>query len=419
MGWNTFGQVLTTLRANKLRSFLSMFGITWGVLSLILLTATGEGFRVAQYESFRKLGQDILIIWGGRTSVQYEGFQAGRWIPLRYEDYEILQREARLLKAVSPELIRDDLVARTPLNYGTFAIRGVLPEYQEMRTIEIAHGRLINPADCAEGRLVCVIGSEVNKQLFNDKISVGETVRIEGYPFTVIGLMSYKELNSNYWGQDHSSIFIPYQTMRRLFPNPDPSVSPFWVNNLIAAPLRHDLYEEAETEVRRILGRHRFFDPEDEDALAIWNTGRSMEMLDLMMRSLQIFLGVVGLVTLTLGALGVLNIMLVAVRERVAEIGIRRAVGARRRDILTQFLLESLTISGLAGGTGLAVGLGLCAVVNRLPVQSVLFAGMIVSPWIAGGAATALALVALAAAVYPAWQAARMDPVEALRFEPN
>lgn len=419
MGWNTFGQVLTTLRANKLRSFLSMFGITWGVLSLILLTATGEGFRVAQYESFRKLGQDILIIWGGRTSLQHEGFQAGRWIPLRYEDYEILQREARLLKAVSPELIRDDLVARTPLNYGTFAIRGVVPEYQEMRSIELAYGRHINPADSAEGRLVCVIGSEVNKQLFNDRVSVGETVRIEGYPFTVIGLMSYKELNSSYWGQDHSSIFVPYQTMRRLFPNPDPNLSPFWVDNLIAAPLRHDLYEEAEEEVRRILGRHRFFDPEDEDALAIWNTGRSMEMLDLMMRSLQIFLGVVGLVTLTLGALGVLNIMLVAVRERITEIGIRRALGARRRDILTQFLLESLIISGLAGGTGLAVGLGLCAVVNRLPVQSVLFAGMIVSPWIAGGAAVALALVALGAAVYPAWQAAQMDPVEALRFEPN
>lgn len=419
MRWSTLGQVLATLRANKLRSFLSMFGITWGVLSLILLTATGEGFRLAQHESYRKLGQDILIIWGGRTSRQYQGFQAGRWIPLRRQDAEILQREARLLKAVSPEVIRNDLVARTTLNYGNFPVRGVMPEYQPMRTIEVIHGRLMNRADCEQARLVCVIGSEVNRQLFNGKVSVGETIRIAGHPFTVIGLMPHKELNNNYWGQDHSSIFIPYPTMRRLFPNPDPNLSPDWVNNLIAAPLRHELYDAAEEEVRRILGRHRFFDPEDEDAPAIWNTGRSMEMMDIMMGSLQIFLGVVGLVTLTLGALGVLNIMLVAVRERIAEIGVRRAVGARRRDILAQFLLESLLISGLAGGVGLLGGLGLCFLVNRLPVQSVAFAGMIVSPWIAAGSAGALALVATGAALYPAWVAAQMDPVEALRFEPN
>ncbi len=375
MWFALLGQIFHTLRTNKLRSILTMFGIAWGMLSIILMTASGEGFRVAQIDGLHQLGQDILIIWGGRTSQQAEGFQAGRDIRLAYADYEVIRDKATLIRHVSPEVIRGDLVSETEINYGTFTVRGAVPEYQIMRTIKVEHGRLLNYADEDDARLVCVIGSEVNKQLFNSANSVSRTVKIDGHPFTVVGVMPYKELNNNYSGQDHSSIFIPYHTLRRLFSKPGLGSSPDLVDNLIASPVRHDLYAEAEREVRRILAARWEFDPADDDAVSIWNTGKQAEMMDIMMSSMQWFLGAVGLVTLALGALGVVNIMLVSVRERTVEIGVRKSLGARRRDILFQFFMEALAVTFLAGGIGLAAGWALCAAINTSSIRKNGFQG--------------------------------------------
>ncbi len=412
-------QTFDNLRANKLRSLLTMFGITWGILSLILMTSMGEGFRVAQKESIKDLGINIMIVWGGRTSVQGERYQAGRDVRLTYADYEAIRDKAPLIEAASPEIIRSDLVSRTPINFGSFSVHGILPSYQRMRSLRLEWGRHFNDYDDQQQRAVCLIGSEANDQLFEGRNSVGETLKIGGHPFTVVGVLRYKDQNNSYSGQDRRSLFIPYETLRKLFSNPSLGESPELINNLILMPASLETHDIVERQVREVLGREHHFHPEDADALPIWNTARQTEMLDTLFVRMQQFLGAVAVITLVLGAIGVVNIMLISVRERTVEIGLRKSLGARRRDILLQFGAESLTLTLISGAAGLALGWGIAGLVNLLPLPTMIFAGMIITPRVTLGAFATLVTLGVAAAVYPARLAAGMDPVEALRFEAN
>ncbi|MFQ5738369.1 MAG: ABC transporter permease [Acidobacteriota bacterium] len=417
MIWAILGQVWSTLRANKLRSSLTMFGIAWGIMSLILMTSLGEGFRVAQREGLRALGKDILIVWGGRTSLQSEESQAGRRVRLKYSDYEAIRDRADLIRSISPEIIRYDLVSKTHVNSGALGTHGVIPEYQYMRSIETQWGRLMNVADDDQRRAVCVIGSEANDQLFDGVNSVGETVFIDGYPFTVVGVMSYKEQNNSYSGQDRRDIFIPYHTLVKLFSDPDLGRSKDLIDNLIAMPADVHVHRQAEEQIREVLAEEHRFDPGDEDAVAIWNTARQALLMDFLFRSMQWFLGSVAFVTLVLGGIGVVNTMLISVKERTVEIGLRKSVGARRRDLLLQFFSESLTLAGLSGIVGLVLGWGVCRLVNLLPLPKEVFAGMIITPAVGLIAFAALAVVGIAAALFPAHTAAEMDPIQALHYE--
>jgi putative ABC transport system permease protein len=412
-------QTYRTLSANKLRSFLTMFGIAWGIMSLILMTAIGEGFRVGQKESLKTLGKDIMIIWGGRTSVQAEGYQAGRIVRLRYSDYEFIRERAGLIRSISPEIIRGDLVAKTDINNGTFGLHGIIPEYQYMRTLEIHWGRPMNEADNEQSRPVCILGSDVNQQLFNSENSVGRSMTIGGRPFTVIAVMPYKDQNNSYSGQDRREIFIPFNTMRKLFSNPGLGQDTDRLNNMIAMPVDPQVHEAAEKEVRALLAERHRFDPVDEDAVSIWNTARQAKLMDSMLLSMQWFLATVGLVTLLLGSIGVINIMLISVRERTVEIGVRKSVGARRKDILLQFFAESFSLAAVSGFVGLTLGWGVCALINGLGVKNQIFAGAVFTPGLAVVAVGVLTLVGLASGIYPAHTAAEMDPIEALRYEAN
>jgi putative ABC transport system permease protein len=426
-----FAHVLSNLRANKLRSFLTMFGILWGVISVVVLAATGEGFRRGNEDVLMELGKNIGIVWGGRTTTQAGGERAGRRILLTVDDARALERESSMIAVVSAEISRGGLKVKSAYNAAALTVHGIEPQYQEIRTIELEQGRPFSVADEEEARRVAIIGADATQQLFGTRDSIGEAIHINGLPYTVIGKIRKKDQDSSYSGPDNDKVFVPFTAMNRDFPRPD--VPPGVLSQIILAPhpwvvelLPQALDERTgriedidwplEREVRRILARQHGFDPNDRDAIAMWDTSLESLMFGRMVQAMKDFFTVVGIVTLALGGIGVMNIMLVAVRERTREIGVRKALGATTAQIQKQFFLEGFLLTMLSGAIGFAVALGLCAMVNLLPMPP-RFQGMVLT-WQAGlGAVITLVLIGVGTSTYPARRAAQLPPVEALRFE--
>lgn len=403
------------LRRNKLRSALTMLGIAWGVASLIILVGVGEGMRLGQLEKSRLLGKDILIVWGGSTSIPGPGMAAGRRVFLTVEDYEAVKANAYLLGKVSPEL-EQNLTCVTPLNRGSFDVSGVLTDYQDIRTLEVAKGRLMTALDMENAARVCLVGDEVNKQIFGGSATPGDEMAVNGLKYRVVGVLARKEQNSNYSGPDNFKVFAPYPAIRRDFPYADNPMGDRALADLIAQAVSLDKCEAAEQQIREVLGRRHGFDPLDRDAMPCWNTATQGKMMNAMFDSMKLFMSFVAVVTLILGGIGVMNIMLVSVRSRTREIGLRKALGATRRNILTHFFFQALLISLGSGLVGYLGATALCGAVNSLRLPD-FFAGMIVPPWMGPAAFGFLTAISLAAAFYPSFSAANLDPVEALRFE--
>jgi putative ABC transport system permease protein len=414
--WELVKQTWITLRANRTRSLLTMFGIAWGLICLILMTSGGEGMWVAQRDKMKLLGKNIMIVWGGLTSKGAEGSRAGRNIFLTLDDYFVLKERATYLHRLSPEIERS-LPVRSSLNNGTFDVHGVFPDYMEMRTIEVHRGgRVIHEGDNSNAQRVCILGDEVKSQLFGKARASGQTVTVGGYPYLVIGELVHKDQNNNYSGPDNMQIFIPFYTLARDFPLPDAPAGKFQLSNLILQPRNEQLGDAAEFQVRQILSQKKGFDPRDKDALPIWNTITQSKFTHKLFSGMQIFMGAVAVVTLILGGIGVMNIMLLSVTERTREIGIRKAIGATSRAILLQFFAESMALALVAGLLGLGLGWGLCWLINLLPPLD-FFAGMIVTPKMGLIAFGFLTLVGVLSSIYPAFMASVTDPIDALRYE--
>jgi putative ABC transport system permease protein len=424
-------QVFGNLRANKLRSVLTMFGILWGMVSVMVLSAMGEGFKQGNEKVLRELGRNIGIIWGGRTSLQAGGARAGRLVFLTINDARALAAESAMVAVVSPELQRPAVRVKSAYNAATASVSGIEPQYQEIRTIDLEYGRPFDWADERQAARVAIVGSDLAEQLFGRRHILGEPVSLDGISYTVVGKIRKKEQDSNYSGPDNNKLFVPFAAMARDLPRTDADagvlsniiVSPKdWVVDRLPEVLDGrtgrvaDIDWPFERNLRAILARRHGFDPADREAIAMWDTSLNTLMFSRMIGHMRQFFGTVGIVTLSLGGIGVMNIMLIAVRERTREIGVRKALGATTAAIERQFFLEGFFLTVLSGGCGMLLAAGLCGLVNLAP-KPARFAGMILS-WQSSLIALGLLIaVGVIASTYPARRAAGLPPVEALRFE--
>ena len=426
-----FVQSLENLRANKLRSVLTMFGILWGMISVVVLSATGEGFRRGNEHVLRELGQNIGITWGGRTSVQAGGERAGRQVFLAVDDARAVAAEASMVEVVSPELERGVVRAKSRYNAASVRVTGIEPPYQKIRTIELEYGRQFTWTDETQVARIAIVGYDMADQLYGKRQILDESLMLDGVPYRVVGKIRKKEQDSNYNGPDNNKIFVPFAAMLQDMPRKD--APPGSLSDIVVAPKPYvvdelprvlnertgrieDIVWPLGQNVRDVLARRHGFDAHDLDAVTMWDTSIETLMFGRMIDRMRDFFTIVGVVTLALGGIGVMNIMLIAVKERTREIGVRKALGATTRAVQQQFFMEGFFLTLLSGGAGMLLALGLCQLVNLAPMPA-RFAGMVLSWQAALLSLATLIVIGVVTSTYPARRAAQLPPVEALRFE--
>jgi putative ABC transport system permease protein len=412
--FDIFGQTLRTLWAHKLRSFLTMFGIAWGVGSLLLLVGLGEGFRSGNRKQFDSIGENVMFIWSGRAPVMQGSFTALRQYYLNYRDYQDILTECPSVGAAAPVINRSDIRAVSDFYQASGQILGVPANFNRIRYLPINEGRWVNELDDAQKRTVIVIGDEVRRTLFPGRPAIGATILLNGARFTVVGTLQKVGHGDNM--NINLRSFVPFHTMQDYFRPLNAGTATDVISMINYQPRSRALHEQARIEVHKIIARNHNFDPNNPDSFDEWDTVKTVDQVGKIFDAMNMFLGSVGLVTLALGAIGIINIMLVAVADRTREIGLRKAIGATNSSIMFQFFVEGAFLTLLSGGIGIAGAAALMAALSGVNLGQ----GFDPPKLVASTAAVAvlsLGIAGVAAGLYPARRAALLEPVEALRKE--
>jgi len=395
------------LRAQKLRAFLTLFGIVWGTVAIIVLIAFGVGFQRQTSVNMHGIGEHIAIMFPGKTTKPWEGFGIGRPMSFIEDDATLIASRVRGLKAISPEYGRR-VPTRVGTNILTPLVSGIYPIYADMRNIiPEPGGRFIDDLDMKQRRRVAVIGNKVKEFLFGEGEAVGKLIHIGQVPFQVIGVMQKKTQSSSYNARDRDRVFIPASTFSSVY-------GTIHLNNIIFQVDDPMKSKGVVQQVREALGNRYKFDPTDEDAVWIWDTSNFDKFMFYLFLGFNIFMGLIGSFTLGVAGIGVANIMFIVVQERIVEIGVKRAVGAKRSNIMFQFFMETFFIVVIGSLIGFLIAVGIVAVLQLIPIKEYVGTPEISLPVVLA-TVIILTLIGLVAGLMPARRAANLNVVECLR----
>jgi putative ABC transport system permease protein len=412
---DTLAQVLRAMMANKLRTFLTMFGIAWGVGSLLVLVGLGEGFRSGQHRQLATFGNDIVAMWNGTIPAlanQHTGMRPYQLTPGDEDAIKVLPE----VREVTGFLQRSDLYQVSAYANISGQVMGVEPNYSKVRTMPIAQGRFISEKDVADRQRVVVLGSKSATLLFAGRPMLGETININNVAFTIVGQVASISRGNN--DGDNQKLYIPRSLMLELFAMKGENIAQDALSSIQYQPTNKGDATAAVIAVHRVIGERHSFDPSLKDAFNEFDTIQEEKMIGAIFDAMDLFLGGVGIVTLCLGAVGIINIMLVSVTERTPEIGLLKAIGATKRSVLAQFFWEGLILTGISGIIGIAVSGGFMwllqiGLTGKMPGWD----PPRIVPWSAAVALGSLVICGVVAGIYPANRAAQLDPIEALRRE--